>query len=92
MNHEPVIKRLKRILVQQLNLERDPESIGDDEELFRAGLNLDSIDSLEMIIAIEREFCLSISDEQLKEPEKIFRTIRTLANFVEALLPPSAKK
>ncbi len=83
MNSEPVVKRLKKLLVNQLNLDRNPESIRDDEELFRKGLNLDSIDSLEIIIGIEREFGLRVSDEHLREPEKIFRNLKTLAGFIE---------
>jgi acyl carrier protein len=87
MNNEKTIDKLKKILVSQLNLKRAPESIGDDEPLFREGLGLDSIDSLEIIIAIEREFGIRIEDEQLKEPAKIFHSVKTLADFVERLLP-----
>lgn len=83
MDTEPAIKRLKKLLVEQLNLNRDAESIADEEELFRGGLNLDSIDSLEIIIAVEREFGIAISDEELKEPEKIFKNIKTLSDFIE---------
>jgi acyl carrier protein len=86
VNSEPVIKRLKKLLVNQLNLGRDPESIPDNISLFREGLGLDSIDSLEIIIGIEREFKLSLSDEQLKEPDRIFRSVRSLADFVEERL------
>lgn len=46
-------------------------------------LNLDSIDSLEIIIALEKNFGITVTDEELKEPEKIFRTLGTLTEFVE---------
>ena len=87
MNNETVINRIKKILVEQLNLKRTPASIRDDEPLFKDGLGLDSIDSLEIIIAIEREFGIRIKDEQLKEPVRIFHSVKTLAEFVEQLLP-----
>jgi len=87
VNNETVINRIKKILVEQLNLKRTPASIRDDEPLFKDGLGLDSIDSLEIIIAIEREFGIRIKDEQLKEPVRIFHSVKTLAEFVEQLLP-----
>lgn len=86
MGIEQTMKRLKEILVKQLKIERAPENIGDDEQLFGGGLNLDSIDSLEIIIAIEKEYGLKFTDEQLKDPEKIFKSIRSLAEFVEQQL------
>lgn len=86
MAEKATIERIKEILVKQLRLERDPKSIGDDEQLFGGGLNLDSIDSLEIIIALEKEFGISVTDEQLKDAESIFRSISSLADFVEKQL------
>ena len=85
MNNEPVIKRLKKMLVAQLNLKRDPESIPDHEHLFREGLGLDSLDSLEIIVGIEREFKVKIERKKLKHPEAVFKTVSTLAAFIEKL-------
>ena len=84
MNSDSVNKRLKAVLVKQLNLERDPSGIRDDEALFREGLNLDSIDLLEIIVAVEREFGIAITDDDLKEPEKIFRSIGALSDFIQS--------
>lgn len=80
-----VKERLKKMLVAQLNLDRDPGKIGDGEPLFRKGLGLDSVDSLEIIVAIEREFKVKINGKNLKKPDQVFKTVGTLAEFVEKL-------
>ncbi|MCU0641608.1 MAG: phosphopantetheine-binding protein [Candidatus Margulisbacteria bacterium] len=73
------------MLVEQLNLDRDPARIPDSEPLFRKGLGLDSVDSLEIIVAIEREFKVKINNRNLKKPDQVFKTVGTLAEFVEKL-------
>lgn len=86
MANETVIERLKKMLVKQLNLNRDPASMPDNEPLFKEGLGLDSLDSLEIIVGIEREFKIKISDENLKKPEEVFKSVGALADFVENLI------
>lgn len=86
MINEPIIQRLKKILVKQLNIDRDPGKIPDDEPLFKKGLGLDSVDSLEIVVAIEREFKVAINSKNLKKPETVFKTVGSLAAFVEKLL------
>jgi acyl carrier protein len=87
--------RIKRLIVTTLRLDgRAPETIGDDEALFgAAGLGLDSIDALELVVAIEREFGVSVPDGKV-DPE-VFRTVRTLAHWLEprlgAALPAAAR-
>ena len=80
--------RLKQLIVDALRLEgKSPASIGDDEALFGSGLGLDSIDALELVVAIEREFCVSIPDGKI-DPQ-LFRTVRTLASWLESRLAES---
>jgi acyl carrier protein len=96
-----IIDELKKILIDQLNLDRTPESITEDTLLFGFGpgqqtlekspddpdsLDLDSIDSLEIIIALEKYFDVKVTDEDLAAPEKIFKSIGTLADFVVSRL------
>lgn len=70
--------RLKRLIVATLRLEGlDPDSIGDDALLFGEGLGLDSIDALELVVAIEREFAVAIPEG--KVDHDVFHSIRTLA-------------
>lgn len=53
----------KELLVDRLALDTDPADIGDDQPLFGRGLELDSIDTLELAMAIEGEFGVVITDD-----------------------------
>ena len=78
----PTRSRLKHIIVESLNLEgMTPEKIGDDEPLFGAGLGLDSVDALELVIALEREYGISVQSHELDR--NVFATVATLSEFVE---------
>ncbi len=82
--------RIKRLIVSTLHLDgRAPETIGDDEPLFgAAGLGLDSIDALELVVAIEREFGVSVPEGKI-DPD-VFRTVRALAHWLEPRLGAAA--
>jgi acyl carrier protein len=54
---------LKALLVDRLALEVDPELIGDDQPLFGRGLELDSIDTLELAMAVEECFGVIVTDD-----------------------------
>ena len=84
---EELAPRLKRLIVGTLRLEGlDPESIGDDQLLFGEGLGLDSIDALELVVAIEREFSVAIPEG--KVDHDVFHSVRTLAIWLAGRLPP----
>lgn len=75
-------EKLKTQLIQQLNLaEIKPENIVSDAPLFGdGGLGLDSIDALEIIVLIEKNYGLKIvNSEKVKE---IFYSVRTLADYI----------
>jgi len=75
---------LKRMIVDTLMLEDlKVEEIDNDAPLFGSGLGLDSIDALELALAISKRFGVRIvaDDERNKE---IFRTVGTLAAFISA--------
>ena len=73
---------LKKLLVDALKLDDvTPEQIDDAAPLFGEGLGLDSIDALELAVAIERRFHVSIPDEEVGK--QAFRSIDTLATYVE---------
>jgi acyl carrier protein len=73
---------LKELLIATLSLEDvTPETIDDAAPLFGAGLGLDSIDALELAVALERRFKISIPDEEVAK--KAFASIEALAAFVE---------
>jgi len=74
-------KQLKKLLVENLALEDiNPEEIKDDEILFGDGLGLDSLDAVEIVVILQRNFGLEIQD--MEQGQKIFYSIETLANYV----------
>ncbi len=85
---EELAARLKRLIVATLRLEGlEPEAIGDDQLLFGEGLGLDSIDALELVVAIEREFAVAIPEG--KVDHDVFHSVRTLALWLAERLAQS---
>jgi len=83
-----LLPRLKRLIVATLRLEGlAPEAIGDDQLLFGEGLGLDSIDALELVVAIEREFAVAIPEG--KVDHEVFRSVRTLGSWLAQRLAQS---
>ena len=75
-------QQLKKQIVEFLNLINvKPEDIKDDEALFGAGLGLDSIDSIELIVLLSREYGINIQDP--KEGRKVLVDINTMAAYIE---------
>jgi len=76
-----LIRELCRKIVETLSLvDVDPETIGDDMPLFQDGLGLDSIDVLELVILIEKDYGVKIDNKELGE--KVFQTPRTMAEYI----------
>lgn len=74
-------EKLKKEIIEVLNLEDiKPEDIDLDAPLFGEGLGLDSIDALELIVLLEKNYGIKIEDP--KEGRKIFTSIRTMADFI----------
>jgi acyl carrier protein len=74
--------QLKSQIVEFLNLiSVNPADIKDDEPLFGEGLGLDSIDSIELIVLLSREYGVVIEDP--KEGRKILVDINTMADYIE---------
>lgn len=79
--------RLKRLIVDSLNLEgMDPDSIEDDAPLFGEGLGLDSVDALELVVALEREFGIKIQAQEIGR--EAFASVAALAQFIETRYAP----
>lgn len=77
-----LIEKLKRELIEQLNLEDlEPADIGDSAPLFGDGLGLDSIDALEIIVLLEKEYDIKVGDP--REGKEIMHSIESLAKFIE---------
>ncbi len=79
---DDLIQKLKVQIIEQLNLEdMEPEDINPKEPLFGEGLGLDSIDALELIVLMEKEYGIKIQNP--KDGQKIFRSIETMASYIQ---------
>ncbi|HTB84010.1 MAG TPA: phosphopantetheine-binding protein [Candidatus Sulfotelmatobacter sp.] len=77
---------LKSKIIEALKLQDvTPEQIDDDAPLFGTGLGLDSIDALELVVLLEKEYGIVIKD--IEEGRPAFRSVRTLADFIAAKRP-----
>jgi acyl carrier protein len=73
---------LKRLIVKALDLEDiDPDAIDSEEPLFGDGLGLDSIDGLELGMAIRKSYGIRIESEK-DDLRKIFANVRSIARFI----------
>ena len=76
-------QELKEKIIEQLNLEDvSVAEIGDTDQLFGEGLGLDSIDALELIVMLDKDYGIKLADP--KEGRKIFESIETMATYIAA--------
>ncbi len=80
MEKEALKEQLKEQIIKFLNLDKTTDQIKDDEPLFGEGLGLDSIDSLELIVLLQREYGIVIQDP--KEGRKILVDVNTMADYI----------
>lgn len=85
---DPLIEKLKTLIVETLRLEDvTPAEIDPDEPLIGGGLSLDSIDALELVVRLEKEFGVKISSSE--ESRKALASISSLAAFIRERADPS---
>jgi acyl carrier protein len=81
-NQDATRSTIKRLIVENLNLEGlASERIADDEPLFGHGLGLDSVDALELVVALEKEFGIRVESHEIDRA--VFGSVAALATFVE---------
>ncbi|MDR3253034.1 MAG: phosphopantetheine-binding protein [Tannerella sp.] len=80
---EQLILELKEEVIKVLNLEGlTADDIADDGLLFGEGLGLDSIDALELIVLLEKNYGIKLKDPS--QGKDIFKSVRTMAEYVQA--------
>jgi len=75
-------QEIARLVVESLQLEVDPSAIVPEEPLFHEGLGLDSIDALELSLAIARNYKVELRSED-EQNRRIFSSLRSLAEYIE---------
>jgi len=77
-----LIDKLKNEIIEVLNLEDvGPDEIEPQAPLFGDGLGLDSIDALELIVLLEKNYGIKIDDP--KKGKDVFYSVQTMAEFIE---------
>lgn len=77
-------EELKNLIIESLELDEiTPDDIKDDEPLFITGLGLDSIDALELGMALKKKYNITMGSDK-EENKKHFYSVSTLAEFVRS--------
>jgi acyl carrier protein len=77
----PYVAEVKELLIRALDLQgRSPSDIDEEAPLFGGGLGLDSLDALQIAMAIEEEFGVAVPDGEEAKP--LFRNVASLAAYV----------
>lgn len=71
--------RIKEMIVDRLDLPIEVDWITDDQPLFGRGLELDSVDALELVSSIEYEFDIAVQDDDIG----VFGSVNTIADYIE---------
>jgi acyl carrier protein len=78
---QSVADRVKRLIVENLHLDGlTPETIDEQAPLFADGLGLDSVDALELVVAIEKEFGIKIKSNEIGR--EVFSSVSSLSRFI----------
>lgn len=85
---DPLLAKLKVLVVETLRLEDvAPADIPDDEPLIGGGLSLDSIDALELVVRLEKEFGIKIASSE--ESKSALASMSSLAAYIRERADPS---
>ena len=84
---DPLIPELARKLVETLGLDLAPETVDPDAPLIGAGLGIDSIDTLELVVLIEKDYGVKIDNRAAGV--EAFASLNALAAFIRQRRPPA---
>lgn len=78
----PTRQRLKELMISELMLDMSADDIGDDTPLFGpAGVGLDSVDALQLVVMIEKHFGFKMADQD--QAKRILHSVNTIAEAVD---------
>lgn len=79
---QQLIQELKERIIEVLNLEEvTPEDIDSDAPLFGDGLGLDSIDALELIVMLEKNYGIRLTDPA--KGKDVFKSVSVMADYIQ---------
>ncbi len=76
---QQVLNKLKDSLIDRLNLYQTKEQIDDDTPLFGSGLKLDSVDATELVVMLDEEFSVRVTEG---DDPSYMRNVNSLASFI----------
>ncbi len=76
---QEVLDKLKASLIDRLNLYQSKEQIDDDTPLFGSGLKLDSVDATELVVMLDEEFAVRVTEG---DDPSYMRNVNSLASFI----------
>lgn len=80
-SRDELANELKELIVNSLNLDDiEPSEIDSDEPLFGSGLELDSIDALELVVSLEKKYAIKIGSSE--ESKAALQSVNTLADLI----------
>jgi acyl carrier protein len=80
-NTTEIKQNIRRLMVENLMLQISPEEIADDQPLFGPGsVGLDSVDALQLVVALDKAYGLKISDPEVAK--QILRNVNAIADAV----------
>jgi len=87
-NNDALKSQIKRLIVENLMLQVSADEIGDDKPLFGPdGLGLDSVDALQLVVALDKTYGFKISDPEIAR--KVLQTVNSITAALSS--SPTAK-
>ena len=78
-----LINKLKKEIIEELNLQdMSPEQLDENMPLFKEGLGLDSIDALELIVLLQRNYGIKLASAE--EGKQVFQSVKSMADYISA--------
>ncbi len=83
MTQDELIEQLKVQIIEAVSLDDiAPADIDPDAPLFVEGLGLDSIDAIELILLLDKQYGIKVEDPQQRK--EILKSVRTMAEFIQS--------